>query len=401
MFSKVLNMDTRKAPRKPYSDFPLTPHRNNQWCKKIRGKVWFFGVVTDPDAALQKYLAERDEIQAGRDPRRGAAAARVSPGELTVAEVCNLFLSRQEERSQRGEITRQHFNDCVKACQRLVGHVGRYHRAASMLPADFAAYKATFPQSWGVEMASGHIQKIRSVFRWAAEAGILPTIPVFGVDFRKPNATTKRRERQKRQAMRGGRLDFTAAEAKLLVDGSDGWLRACILLGLNAGFGNADCGRLSTQFFDVDSGWYDLPREKTGIERRFPLWPETAEAIREAMRHRPIAKHDGDDKLCFLTSHGMPVIPAAATDGNSYRGGALCQAFAKLTKRLKIDRPGRGFYSLRRTFETVAGESRDQPAVDLVMGHADTSMAAVYRQGISDTRLADVCGLVRQWLFSA
>ncbi|MFN9290850.1 MAG: hypothetical protein ACK6EB_22515, partial [Planctomyces sp.] len=69
-------MDTKKAPRKPYSDFPLTAHKNGQWCKKIKGKVWFFGVVTDPDAALQKYLAERDEIQAGRDPRRGAAAAR-------------------------------------------------------------------------------------------------------------------------------------------------------------------------------------------------------------------------------------------------------------------------------------------------------------------------------------
>lgn len=228
-------MDTRNAPRKPgFSDFPLTAHNNDRWCKKIKGKFWLFGVVTD--AKVANYLAERDEIQAGMEPRLGTTPARVSPGEFTVAEVCNLFLSRQEERSQRGEITRQYFNDCVKACQRLVGQFGRYHRAASMQPADFAEYKAPFPQSWGVEMASGHIQKIRSVFRWAAEAGILPTMPVFGVDFRKPNATTKRRERQKRQAMRGGRLDFTAAEAKLLVDGSDGWLRACILLGLNAEF---------------------------------------------------------------------------------------------------------------------------------------------------------------------
>jgi hypothetical protein len=33
------------------------------------------------------------------------------------------------------------------------------------------------------------------------------------------------------------------------------------------------------------------------------------------------------------------------------------------------------------------------------MGHADVSMAAVYRQGISDERLRDVCALDRKWLF--
>jgi integrase len=93
------------------------------------------------------------------------------------------------------------------------------------------------------------------------------------------------------------------------------------------------------------------------------------------------------------------VSAGISSDAADYRGGALCQAFGKLCKRLKIDRPGRGFYSLRRTFETVAGESRDQPSVDLVMGHADVGMAAVYRQGISDERRRDVCELVRKWLF--
>ncbi len=59
----------------------------------------------------------------------------------------------------------------------------------------------------------------------------------------------------------------------------------------------------------------------------------------------------------------------------------------------------RGFYCLRRTFETVAGNSRDQVAVNMVMGHADSTMAAVYRQGIDPQRLKDVAAHVEQWLF--
>ena len=57
-------------PRKPYAEFQLFAHQNGQWAKKIKGKQWFFGVCSDPDAALAKYLDQVDEIQAGRDPRK-------------------------------------------------------------------------------------------------------------------------------------------------------------------------------------------------------------------------------------------------------------------------------------------------------------------------------------------
>src|SRR5690606_8376056 len=91
-------------PAKPYAEFPLTAHQNGQWCKKIKGKIWFFGIWSDPDAALRKYLDEVDEIQAGRDPRKTVVVG-LSSDKLTVAELCNLFLERQEERAKSGEIT--------------------------------------------------------------------------------------------------------------------------------------------------------------------------------------------------------------------------------------------------------------------------------------------------------
>ncbi len=72
---------------------------------------------------------------------------------------------------------------------------------------------------------------------------------------------------------------------------------------------------------------------------------------------------------------------------------------AKLLAELGIKRPGLGFYALRQTFETVAGESRDQVAVDHIMGHARDDMASVYRERISDDRLTAVAEHVRGWLF--
>jgi integrase len=71
-----------------------------------------------------------------------------------------------------------------------------------------------------------------------------------------------------------------------------------------------------------------------------------------------------------------------------------------LLKRLKINgRKRLGFYTLRHNFETVAGGSKDQVAVDSLMGHVDNSMAARYREEIGDDRLRAVVQHVRKWLF--
>jgi hypothetical protein len=49
---------------KPYADFPMFYYSTGQWAKKISGRMHYFG--TDAHAALKKYLAQRDDLQAGR-----------------------------------------------------------------------------------------------------------------------------------------------------------------------------------------------------------------------------------------------------------------------------------------------------------------------------------------------
>lgn len=386
-------------PDKPYQEFPMFPHATGQWAKKIKGKMWYFGTWEDPNAAKAKYDDWIHEIRAGRDPRR-TGVAQVYSDTLTVSDLCNLFLDRQQSRVDAGEVSNRHFSDCLKSCRLAVDFFGKFHRAAALRADDFKNLRESFPATWGPTKTGTEIQRIRSVFKWAAESELIEKLPNFGPDFKKPTRTVKRRDQQQRQAERGGKLDFSAEEIRALLKASSGWMHACILLGINGGMGNADCGRLSTTFLDLNSGWYDLPRHKTGVPRRFRLWQETIGAIRAAMMQRPIAKNDADDPLCFMTSHGKPVWwEVVKESGETYMCDNITKAFTKLCKTCNIERTGRGFYSLRRSFETQAGDAKDQVAVYLAMGHFDESMAAVYRQGIEDQRLIDVGQHVHVWLF--
>ena len=97
-----------KKPKKPYAEYPLTAHGNRQWCKKIRGKVHFFGVWADPNAALQKYLDERDDLQAGRIPRQLSATTR------TVGDTVNLWLKRCDDLRVADELESVTLNEYIR-----------------------------------------------------------------------------------------------------------------------------------------------------------------------------------------------------------------------------------------------------------------------------------------------
>ena len=56
---------------------------------------------------------------------------------------------------------------------------------------------------------------------------------------------------------------------------------------------------------------------------------------------------------------------------------------------------------MRHTFLTIAEETRDFPAVQLVMGHSDNTMASHSRERIADDRLEAVAEHVRKWLLAA
>ena len=124
--------------------------------------------------------------------------------------------------------------------------------------------------------------------------------------------------------------------------------------------------------------------------------------MKAAIEKRPKARDRIDAGLCFLTRrHGRRWVRVQGSKKDKSLTNALdalSQRFKKLMTELDIN-GHRGFYALRHTFETIAGESKDQVAVNSIMGHVDATMAGVYRERISDERLRAVVNTVREWLW--
>ena len=229
------------------------------------------------------------------------------------------------------------------------------------------------------------------MFNWAVTNELLAAKPRYGSMFDKPTASQKQKEKNLRELEHGERM-FTADQVKQLLAATDGQMKAMILLGVNCGFGNSDCGTLPLKALDLDGGWVNYHRPKTGITRRCALWPETVAALRVVIAERKEPKNPANAELAFITYKNESWHKP--DDRNP-----ISAEMRKLLNALSIEGK-RNFYAMRHTFETIGGESRDQVAVDHIMGHARDDMASVYRERISDERLKAVAEHVRKWVFS-
>jgi integrase len=372
----------RVKPEKPYPDFPLFAHNNGCWAKKIRGKLHYFGPWEDPDAALTTYLARRDDLHAGRTP------TPTTPASLTLKDLCNAFLNHKQDLLDAGELSPRMWRQYKETCGVLIQQFGKQRIVVDLRPEDFAGLRRQLVARWSALTLGNFIQRVRIVFKYAADNDLIDRPVRYGQGFSRPSKKTLRLEKAKQ----GAKL-FGPEEIHRMLAAARPQIKAMILLGINAGLGNADCGRVPQSALDLDAGWLDYPRPKTGMPRRCPLWPETVAALHVALANRPQPKQDEHASHVFLTRCGQPWHTDTSEAPISYE-------FGKLLRRLGINaRTGLGFYALRHTFRTVADEAKDQPAADFIMGHEVPHMSSVYREKISDARLKAVTDHVREWLF--
>ncbi|MDP1797626.1 MAG: site-specific integrase [Planctomycetaceae bacterium] len=391
----------------------------------MRGKLHYFGrwgnsvagelvIVDDFDRAARDAEDEYKRDWHGIVSGRGRSAYTTGRGGKTIHDITEWFFLHNKKKQSDGELSAFSLNEYYRVCVTVEKFFGPDRHVADLSPFDFENLRAHIGKDCTLVTLRGKINRIRVLFSHAHKYQLIDRPVSYGAAFDRPKDLHIRGERNRAGERLFERVDLlrmlTLTDGKPITVGDDVVtlpksppLRAMLLLGLNAGFGNTDVSSLPQSAVNLATGWISFPRPKTQIQRKVPLWPETVAAITEALVVRPAPKDPADANLCFLTERGTPFVRLQQSKTNENRQvciNAIARRFEALIRALKIDgRRGLGFYTLRHVFETVAGESRDQVSVDSIMGHVDSTMGGQYRERISEERLRAVVDHVHDWLF--
>jgi len=134
---------SKEKPQKPYPDFPLFPHNNGQWAKKIGGKLYYFGKWDDWRAALKKYRLLVDGPQE------------------TLESVIERYL---ESRRRLGDAGHRHLTDLEWTLGRFKKVIGARKMVANLKSADYERWRAELNRSNG-PVSIGNLRKVRGYAR--------------------------------------------------------------------------------------------------------------------------------------------------------------------------------------------------------------------------------------------
>jgi integrase len=260
----------------------------------------------------------------------------------SVGERVDKFRADKKAQLATGDITPVTFGEYEETCKVIEKHFGRGRDLQSL---DYNSLRVALSKGKRVTTLSPVTLKRRLVIARM----IFP-------DGKKELKAPAQRLLRAAKAARGEQF-YEAKEIRKLVTNAEANLKCFILLGINCAFGPKDC-----ELFHAPEGeWHNFPRPKTGIARRCWLWPETRKALQ--------AKTESWDRW------------------------RIAREFKALCEAQKV--PNHGFYSLRRTFVTVAEGS--QAVIDRICGWVKGDMASIYRQRTFDDKLRACSAGVRAW----
>ena len=108
---------SNKKSRKTRSDkFPLTLHATGQYCKKIKGKLYYFG--NNRQKALELYLSQASSLHSGIISTSNEAQ------DVPIKILANQYLDQQESRVQSKEIRPRQLYDQTRLLKHFVKYIG-------------------------------------------------------------------------------------------------------------------------------------------------------------------------------------------------------------------------------------------------------------------------------------
>lgn len=320
----------QRLPPKPFPKFPLFPHRNGQWAKKIAGRLDYFGPWRWPDQAAYQ-LSWRAAEKKYNDWREAIARGQLfvaNPRAITLEELCDLYLAPQHARAERNEIKPRYFSEVRRIVTRFRNDVGR-HRAVAEVEADPQPIHDWLKETnrYGWALFNKTMKLVRGVFIWAAKS---PDGPLKNEPFKclhlfteRPLREFRRQRRHEREA--GAVYTVSGEELRTIVNFAPQPLRSMVLVAYFAGYGNTDCGELPLsamtvlekpeklfirgQLEEIPAGWarMDFPRPKSEVDRFALLPPFVVDSLRSAEAVRPKPANKAWKNRRFFTRGGQRV----------------------------------------------------------------------------------------------
>ena len=243
----------KTSKRKTRSDkFPLTLHPTGQYCKKIKGKIYYFG--SDKKQALEKYLDQATYLHGHQENLQ-----KPTDDNMTLKQLCDMYLNYQYSKVQTNDLTARHHNDQIGSLKKLKAFIGQHRKIKGISTLDLQNYKRKLQKSYGsVYRLNLHISILKALFHWARKNDILEKIPNIDAISRG-------------KIIHQEKFTFNPEQIAQLLSVADVKMRAMIWLGLNCGFGCTDCAELRWTDLDLANARVRLPRRKTGIFRDLPL----------------------------------------------------------------------------------------------------------------------------------
>jgi len=345
----VDNPTSNTGAGRPSNKYPLTLHQTGQYCKKIRGKMHYFG--KDKQEALQRYYEQASALHTATDAPLPPAT------DLMLIDLCNLYIDHQSGRAKAGEIQERQCHEQVPRLRAFASFIGPDRKVATIKTYEVAAYRQKrIDDGRSPVTINNELAVVKAMFHWAESNEVIDRGPRLDAVKKIPRPKVKRQL-------------FTQDDIRKLLACADAQWRAMILLGLNCAFGGTDCAELRWENLDLDEGRICFPRPKTNVGRNTLLWPQTVKAIRDV----PVR-----GERVFYTRYGQTWCYRAK---ERYDVKPHTQAFKRLMKRAGIvAEKGAGFYTLRRMAATIAAETGDAFAVQGLLGHADLTVASDYVQ---------------------
>ena len=202
----------------------------------------YFGPWRDPKAALEKWLAEKDDLLAGRTPRPKTDG-------VTLRDLANRYLTSKKALADNGELALRTYGSYFVSARNVLAALGKDRLLTDLAADDFVHLRKSLATTLGPVALGNEINRVRMLFKFAFDTMLIDRPVRFGPGFKKPSAKTIRIARAE-----AGPKMFEAQELRAILEAAPAHVRAMALLGINCGYGNSDCARLPTKALDLERG---------------------------------------------------------------------------------------------------------------------------------------------------